>query len=105
MMQLKERGFFNGLLLGMTLSLIAGLLVVYLLTVLGIISVAVLEIPRIAQPKPKRHRLSTGQQPVQLVQVEGGWAMRCFGCGTTSPPASFKWQALDRTVQCACTDW
>jgi len=47
MKQLKERDFFNGLLLGMTLSLIAGLLVVYLLTVLGIISVAVLEIPRL----------------------------------------------------------
>jgi hypothetical protein len=47
MMQLKERGFFNGVLLGMTLSFIAGLLVVYLLTVLGIISVAVLEVPRV----------------------------------------------------------
>ena len=47
MMQLKERGFFNGLLLGMTLSFITGLVVVYLLTVLGIISVAVLEVPRV----------------------------------------------------------
>ena len=47
MMQLKERGFFNGLLLGMMLSLVAGLLLVYLLTVLGIISVAVLELPRV----------------------------------------------------------
>ena len=47
MMRLKDRGFFNGLLLGMTLSFIAGLLVVYLLTVLGIISVAVLEVPQI----------------------------------------------------------
>jgi len=47
MKQLKSRGFFNGLLLGMTLSFIAGLVVVYLLTVLGIISVAVLEVPRV----------------------------------------------------------
>ncbi|MDX2457987.1 MAG: hypothetical protein QNL87_10815 [Gammaproteobacteria bacterium] len=47
MMQLKDRGFFNGLLLGMTLSFIAGLLMVYLLTVLEIISVAVLEVPRV----------------------------------------------------------
>jgi hypothetical protein len=47
MLQLKERGFFNGLLLGMTLSFIAGLVVVYLLTVFGIISVAVLEVPRV----------------------------------------------------------
>jgi hypothetical protein len=44
---LQERGFFNGLLLGMALSFITGLLVVYLLTTLEIISVAVLEVPRI----------------------------------------------------------
>ena len=44
---LQQRGFFNGLLLGMTLSFITGLLVVYLLTTLEIISVAVLEVPRI----------------------------------------------------------
>src|SRR5210317_621962 len=43
----KGRGFFNGMLLGMALSFIAGLVVVYLLTVLGIISVSVLEVPRI----------------------------------------------------------
>ena len=47
MKQLKRRGFFNGLLLGMMFSFIAGLVVVYLLTVLEIISVAVLEIPRV----------------------------------------------------------
>ena len=47
MKQLKSRGFFNGLLLGMTLSFIAGLVVVYLMTVLEIISVAVLEVPRV----------------------------------------------------------
>ncbi len=47
MRQLKERGFFNGLLLGMALSFITGLVVVYLLTALGVISVAVLEVPRV----------------------------------------------------------
>jgi len=47
MLQLKERGFFNGMLLGMMLSFITGLVVVYLLTVFGIISVAVLEVPRV----------------------------------------------------------
>ncbi|HAJ91784.1 MAG TPA: hypothetical protein DCO71_04055 [Gammaproteobacteria bacterium] len=47
MKQLKSRGFFNGLLLGMTLSFIAGLVVLYLLTVLDIISIAVLEVPRV----------------------------------------------------------
>lgn len=47
MKRLKERGFFNGLLLGMTLSFITGLLAVYLLTVLGVMSVSILEVPRI----------------------------------------------------------
>ena len=41
------RGFFSGVLLGMALSFIAGLVLVYLLTVFGILSVSVLEGPRI----------------------------------------------------------
>jgi hypothetical protein len=49
MRQHRERGFFNGMLLGMTLSCIAGLLVVYLLTVFGIIAVEILEVPRVQQ--------------------------------------------------------
>lgn len=69
------------------------------------LEVEVIELPQIGKPKPKKHRLSTGQQPVQLVQVPGGWAVRCFGCGTTSAPTSFKWQALEMTVQCSCVDW
>ncbi|MGH1491912.1 MAG: DEAD/DEAH box helicase [Acidimicrobiales bacterium] len=63
------------------------------------------EMPTIGKPKPKKHRLSTGQQPVQLAEVPGGWAVRCLGCGAASATAEFKWQALDRTVQCSCTDW
>ena len=47
MKQLQNRGFFNGLLLGMTLSFITGLVVLYLLTVLEIISVSILEVPQI----------------------------------------------------------
>ena len=47
MKRLKDHGFFNGMLLGMTLSFITGLLVVYLLTVLEIISVSVLEVPQV----------------------------------------------------------
>ena len=43
----KDRGFFNGMLLGMTLSFITGLVMVYLLTVLEIISVSVLEVPQL----------------------------------------------------------
>jgi len=47
MRPLKDRGFFNGLLLGMVLSFIAGLVVVYLLTMLGILAVSILEVPRV----------------------------------------------------------
>ncbi len=47
MKQLKNGGFFNGMLLGMTLSLITGLVLVYLLTVLEVISVSILEAPQV----------------------------------------------------------
>lgn len=44
---LQQRGFFNGLLLGMTLSFITGLVGMYLLTMLGVMSVSMLEVPQI----------------------------------------------------------
>ena len=47
MKQLQDRGFFNGMLLGMTLSFISGLVLMYLLTVLDVISVSILEVPRV----------------------------------------------------------
>ena len=47
MQRQQNRGFFNGVLLGMTLSFMAGLVAVYLLTFLGVISVSVLEVPRV----------------------------------------------------------
>ena len=47
MKQLQNRGFFNGLLLGMTLSFMTGLVVLYLLTVLEIISISILEVPQV----------------------------------------------------------
>ncbi|MGB5180350.1 MAG: hypothetical protein WBP44_16675 [Gammaproteobacteria bacterium] len=47
MKQLKDRGFFNGLLLGMMLSFITAVVVLYLLTVLEVISVSVIDVPRI----------------------------------------------------------
>ena len=47
MKRLKDGGFFNGVLLGMTLSLVTGLVVVYLLTVLEVISVSILEVPQV----------------------------------------------------------
>ena len=47
MKQQTDSGFFNGLLLGMTLSFLAGLVALYLLTVLEVISVSILDVPRI----------------------------------------------------------
>ena len=47
MKRLKDGGFFNGVLLGMILSLVTGLVVVYLLTVLEVISVSILEVPQV----------------------------------------------------------
>ncbi|UCC55934.1 MAG: hypothetical protein JSU75_11415 [Gammaproteobacteria bacterium] len=47
MQQLRDRGFFNGVLLGMTFSFVIGMVAVYLLTVLEVISVAVLDVPQI----------------------------------------------------------
>lgn len=44
---LQQRGFFNGLLLGMTLSFITGLVGMYLLTMLGVMSVSILDVPQI----------------------------------------------------------
>ena len=42
-----DSGFFNGLVLGMLLSLMAGAVMLYLLSVLDIISVSLLEIPQL----------------------------------------------------------
>ena len=47
MQRLQQHGFFNGLLLGMTLSFTAGVVMLYLLTQFGIISVSILEVPHI----------------------------------------------------------
>ena len=47
MQRLKDRGFFNGLLLGMTLCFIVGVVATYLLTTLGILSVSILEVPQV----------------------------------------------------------
>ena len=47
MPQSLQRGFFNGLLLGITLSLGIGLVAMYLLTMFGIMSVSLLEVPQV----------------------------------------------------------
>ncbi len=43
----QDGGFFNGLVLGMLLSLLAGTVTLYLLSMLEVISVSLLEIPRL----------------------------------------------------------
>jgi hypothetical protein len=61
-----------------------------------------LEAPEIEKPKPKKKRLSTGELPVILAKVEGGFVVKCSGCGAASEPKPYKWQALDETVECDC---
>ncbi len=61
-----------------------------------------LEAPEIEKPKPKKKRLSTGELPVILAKVEGGFVVKCSGCGAASEPTPYKWQALDQTVECDC---
>lgn len=64
-----------------------------------------LALPELAKPKQKKKRLSTGESPVVVVSVTGGFAVSCTGCGTLSAPVKFKWQALDQTVECTCSEW
>ncbi len=64
-----------------------------------------LPLPELAKPKPKKKRLSTGESPVVVVAVADGFAVSCTGCGTLSAPVKFKWQALDQTVECTCSEW
>jgi len=54
--------------------------------------------------KPPKPRLSTGERPVVVEAVGKEWVLRCTGCGTVSEPTPYRWQALDRTVDCTCDD-
>ncbi len=64
-----------------------------------------LPMPQLAKPKAKKKRLSTGESPVMVVTVPDGFAVSCTGCGALSASVKFKWQAMDQTVECACTEW
>jgi len=64
-----------------------------------------LPMPELAKPKPKKKRLSTGESPVRVVTMSSGFAVECTGCGALSAPVKFKWQAMDQTVECACSEW
>ena len=60
------------------------------------------ELPEIAKPMVKPKRLSTGQAPLEIARVGASWRISCTGCGETSPPVQFRWQALDQSVVCRC---
>lgn len=64
-----------------------------------------LPMPKLAKPKPKKKRLSTGESPVLVQQVSEGFVVICTGCNTASEPVKFKWQAMDQTVECECSEW
>jgi len=64
-----------------------------------------LPMPELAKPKPKKKRLSTGESPVRVVTMTDGFAVECTGCGALSEPVKFKWQAMDQTVECTCSEW
>lgn len=64
-----------------------------------------LAMPKLAKPKPKKKRLSTGESPVVVVATADGFAVSCTGCNTMSASVKFKWQAMDQTVKCTCSEW
>lgn len=59
-------------------------------------------LPRIAKPRVKPKRLSTGEAPIEIARVGSEWRISCTGCGEGSPLVQFRWQALDQTVACLC---
>jgi RNA polymerase primary sigma factor len=66
------------------------------------LAVALPDLPEIATPKVQPKRLSTGQAPLEIEQVDSGWRLSCTGCGASSRVVQFRWQVLDETVDCRC---
>ncbi len=66
------------------------------------LELALSNLPEIAKPKVQPKRLSTGQAPLEIEQVDSGWRLTCTGCGASSPTVQFRWQVLDETVDCRC---
>lgn len=64
-----------------------------------------LPMPKLSKPKAKQKRLSTGESPVLVQKVADGFVVICTGCNTASEPVKFKWQAMDQTVKCECSQW
>ena len=60
-------------------------------------------LPEIAKPKVQPKRLSTGQAPLEIEQVESGWRLTLHrAAARSSPVVQFRWQVLDETVDCRC---
>lgn len=63
---------------------------------------ALSNLPVVAKPRVEPKRLSTGQVPLEIMQVGSAWRMSCTGCGESSVTVEFRWQVLDQTVACRC---
>ena len=61
------------------------------------------EVERRRVRTPKK-LLSTGENPVRVVDQGGTYVLQCTGCGVASDPTQFRWEALDATVECVCED-
>ena len=59
-------------------------------------------LPRVAKPRVKPRRLSTGEAPLEIARIGSEWRISCTGCGEASPLVQFRWQVLDQTVACLC---
>ncbi len=62
------------------------------------------ELPEIRKPRQTRRppRLSSGENPVTVISIDGQWVLCCTGCGAQAAPRAYKWQALDDKVDCKC---
>jgi hypothetical protein len=60
------------------------------------------DLPEISKPMVKPKQLSTGQAPLEIARVGAAWRISCTGCGESSPPVQFRWQALEQSVVCRC---
>lgn len=66
------------------------------------LEVEMVDLPEVAAPKEKPHRLSTGDAPLAIQAVKGGFRLVCTGCGQVSPTTPFRWQVREQTVSCDC---
>ena len=66
------------------------------------LELALANLPEIAKPKVQPKRLSTGQAPLEIAQVESGWRHQLHRVRRVVAPVQFRWQVLDETVDCRC---